>query len=642
MARRVQCDAWANGGEQTVQGAVATHGSGMVLGRLLAGTMLVLGIGEAAAADTLRDALWATYNTSPVLNAQREALKGADATVALAGAQARPQIAATVGLNRDLTRSGVLLTPRSKGPVLSGGLDLNLPLFAGGRVRNALEAAKARVEGGRASLKAVEGDVFADAVEAYMDVMRDRAVRDLNDNQVRVLAENLRATGELFNAGDLTRTDIAQSQARLSGARAQLSLAQARLSVSEETFLRIVGRRPEALEPPPPLPPLPATASEAARLAIARNPRLTAALQQARAAGMDVRVAFSDRLPTVNGVVGGDYVNYVGDQAGIGIPRSGAQTSLGFTTRIPLYQGGSPSARIRQARAAEGQLLEQTVAAERTVVASARSAFVTYQAAQRAIQANQDAVAANELALRGTRAERRVGTRTVIEVLNAEQELLNSQVQLIAARRDSYVAGFQLLQAMGQVSSEDLGLEGGPLYDPLGNYRKVANDSSDWSGEGKHALRSTPTLTLAEAAPDHLAESGTRLAEGSAQATFIPAAIQPIATPAEAAPGALIMDAAPMRLDIDTPPSPSTGSPARAAPGRKGQWAIQLGAFRQPGAPQALFAKLAMRIGDKQPSYVPVGVYTRLLVGPFDSAEEARSACRNLGLATPCLAVRSE
>lgn len=595
---------------------------------LLAGAVAVLVASDTAAADTLRDALVATYGTSPTLNAQREALKGTDAVVAIAAAQGRPQIAANVGINRDLTRSGVLVTNRTKGPILSGGLDVNLPLFAGGRVRNSLEAARARVEAGRAALKAVEGDVFAEAVEVYMDVLRDRAVLDLNENQVRVLGENLRATRDLFQAGDLTRTDIAQSQARLSSANAGLALARSRLSVSEEEYLRVIGKRPEALASPPPLPPLPPTASEAARIAIARNPRLTAALQQVRAAGLDVRVAGSDRLPSLSGVLGGDYVNYLTDQPGIGAPKSGVQTTVGLTTRIPLYQGGAPAARMRQARAAEGQLLEQTVATERTVVANARSAFVTYQAALKAIQSNQDAVTANEMALRGTRAERRVGSRTVIEVLNAEQELLGSQVQLISARRDAYVAGFRLLQAMGQASSDELSLEGGSLYDALGNSGTMATGWSDWGGGTKHQVRSTPTVTLAEKAPDRFSDGDNRLATGTSVAEVL-------ATPtSRSAPlPAVVKTASNLAISASDPLAPAPTRPS-------GGWAIQLGAFSRPGAPQALYAKLATRLGDKDPIYVPVGAVTRLLVGPYASQAEAQAACRRISDAVPCLALR--
>jgi outer membrane protein len=141
------------------------------------------------------------------------------------------------------------------------------------------------------------------------------------------------------------------------------------------------------------------------------------------------------------------------------------------------------------------------VATERAVISNTRSAFATYQAAQNAIASNDVAVRANELALEGARAERSVGTRTVLDVLNAEQELLNAQVALVTARRDAYVAGFQLLNAMGQAEADDLGLEGGPLYDPLGNYRRVARSWNDWANDPRHDPVATRTVTPAEAAP---------------------------------------------------------------------------------------------------------------------------------------------
>jgi outer membrane protein len=196
-------------------------------------------------------------------------------------------------------------------------------------------------------------------------------------------------------------------------------------------------------------------------------------------------------------VVSGDYVNTLGGESG-GLPRAGTQTSVGLNTRIPLYQGGLPAARVRQAQAVEGQLLEQTIGTERSVVANTRSAFASYQASQRAIQSNEVAVQSAALALEGARAERSVGTRTVLDVLNAEQELLNAQVQLVTARRDQYVAGFQLLNVMGQAEADDLGLDGGPLYDPTGNYRRVSGSWNDWAGEGRHVPRATRTVTPAE------------------------------------------------------------------------------------------------------------------------------------------------
>ncbi|MFL6756516.1 MAG: TolC family outer membrane protein [Sphingomicrobium sp.] len=458
-----------------------------LLGALAAGT---------ASADTLREALASTYQANPTLTAQRESLKSTDAGVAIARAASRPTVAGSVGINNDLTQSGSLRR-LSKGPYLSGGVDVSYPLFQGGTVRNNIEAAKIRVEAGRATLRAVEGDVFTEAVAAYMDVIRDRAIVELNDNNVRVLQTNLEATRDRFEIGDVTRTDVAQSEARLAIQRTRLVLAQARLTTSEQNYRRVIGKQPGSLQPPPPLPPLPATADQAVQIALANNADLVAVTRQAEAAGFDVRSVRGTRLPTVSAIASGDYVNTLSGDSG-GSPRSGTATSVGATARIPLYQGGLPAARIRQAQAIEGQTLEQRVATERLVVANTRSAFADYQAAADAIKSNQIAVDANELALQGARAENSVGTRTILDVLNAEQELLNSQVLLVTARRDLYVAGFQLLNAMGQAEADDLGLEGGPLYDPLGNYRRVAGDWNDWSGDPRHDPVATSTVTPAE------------------------------------------------------------------------------------------------------------------------------------------------
>jgi len=454
---------------------------------------------EAAWADTLREALNSTYRTNPTLNAQRETLKSTDATVAIARAGGRPTVTGTVGVNRNLTRSGVIAQTQGNDHniSLSGGVDLSVPLFQGGSVRNSVNAARTRVEAGRATLRAVEGDIFTEAVAAYMDVMRDRAIVELNANNVRVLETNLEATRDRFQIGDVTRTDVAQSEARLALGRSQLAIAQGRLSSSEENYRRVVGKEPDALAPPPPLPPLPASGDEAVRIALANNPDFIAATRQAEAARYDVRVAQAGRLPTLSGVATGDYLNQLTGGTN-GLDRSGTATSVGLSGRIPLYQGGLPGARIRQSQALEGQALELRIATERLVVSTTQSAFATYQAAVRAIASNEVAVKANELALEGVRAENTVGTRNILDVLNAEQELLNSQVLLVTARRDAYVAGFQLLNAMGQAEAEDLGLEGGPLYDPLGNYRRVAGDWNDWTMDRRHTPVSTRTVTPAE------------------------------------------------------------------------------------------------------------------------------------------------
>jgi outer membrane protein len=388
----------------------------------------------------------------------------------------------------------------------SAGVDINLPLYSGGAVRNSIRAAKARVEAGRADLSATEGDIFVEAVAAYMDVIRDRSIVALNRNQVKVLETNLQATRDRFEVGDLTRTDVAQSEARLSLARSGLSTAEGALTASEENYRRVIGDWPGDLEPPPPLPPLPGTADQAVDIALANNPDLRSVNQQIRAAGIDVSVARAGRLPTVAANGNARYVNYLGtvdDQFGPLATVSNQQTSTGagVQARIPIYQGGLVGAQVRQSQATQSRLLEQGIAVERLVVSNTRSAFATYQAALQAIQSNQTAVEANTLALEGTRAEQSVGTRNVLDVLNAEQELLNSQVELVRARRNAYVAGFQLLNAMGQAEAQDLNLDGGALYDPVANYDRVAGKWNDWDKDPEPQPVATRTVGPAVTVP---------------------------------------------------------------------------------------------------------------------------------------------
>ena len=466
---------------------------------LLTGSLIAALMAGTASADTLRDALASTYQSNATLTSQREALKATDATVAIARAAGRPQVSGTVGVNRDLTRSGIIADTEGDGKniTVNGGVDLSLPLFQGGRVKNSVRGARTRVEAGRATLRAVEGDVFTEAVAAYMDVIRDRAVVELNANNVRVLTTNLEATSDRFEIGDLTRTDVAQSEARLQQGRARLATAQGNLTASEAVYRRVIGHPPGELAPPPPLPPLPATDDEAVRIALSDNPDLLAAQRFSVAAGYDVRVAEAGRLPTLSTVASGDYLNNVTGPTN-NLPRAGTQTSVGFSGTIPIFQGGLIGGRVRQAQALQGQAFEQVVGTERAVVAATRGAFASYHAAAEAIRAQTVAVQANELALEGVRAEQSVGTRTVLDVLDAEQELLNAQVLLVTARRDQYVTGFQLLNAMGQAEAQDLGLEGGPLYDPLANYRRVAGSWNDWATDRVHAPVATRTVSPGE------------------------------------------------------------------------------------------------------------------------------------------------
>ncbi|QPQ56193.1 TolC family outer membrane protein [Allosphingosinicella flava] len=451
-------------------------------GFLMAASALALATGGIASADTLREALVRTYNTNPTLTGQRAQLRTLDEGVAIARAAGRPQVTANAGFNQDITKTG-----GGTGRNLNASVELGYPLFNGGSVRNQIRAADERVLAGRATLRATEGDIFTEAVGAYMDVIRDRSIVELNQNQVRVLETNLQASRDRFEVGDLTRTDVAQSEARLALARSNLETAEGQLTASEENYRRVIGTMPDDLAPPPPLPPLPMTADQAVETALQNNSDLVAVAAQIRAAGLDVRVAQAGRLPTVSAVASGRATNYLGtadDQFGGGSSVDNTQTATGagVQARIPLYQGGLVGARVRQSQAVQSRLLEQGVEIERAVVAQTRAAFARYRAALDTIESNEIAVSANSLALEGTRAEQTVGTRNVLDVLNAEQELLNSQVALVTARRDAYVAGFALLNAMGQAEIEDLNLDGGTaLYDPVANYDRVSRRWSDWS-----------------------------------------------------------------------------------------------------------------------------------------------------------------
>ena len=431
--------------------------------------------------QSLREALVRTYATNPTLMAQRQSLRATDEGVDIARAAGRPNASATLGFNQDLVTRNLGANTRD----ISASATASLPLYSGGRVRNSIRAADTRVEAGRADLRATEGDIFTEAVSAYMDVIRDRSIVQLNQNQVRVLETNLQATRDRFEVGDLTRTDVAQSDARLALARSSLTTAEGRLHGSEENYRRVIGENPGDLAPPPPLPALPANADQAEDAALANNADLASIAAQARAAGYDVDVARGARLPTVSAVSTARHSDFLGtanigaNGVGVGVDNT-TNLGIGLSLSVPLYQGGGPGARVRQAQAFRGQLLERSVAVERLVISNTRSAFASYQAANDAIQSNTIAVAANELALEGTRAEQTVGTRNILDVLNAEQELLNSQVLLVTARRDAYVAGFQLLNVMGQAEAEDLNLDGGPLYDPRVNYNRDSRSWSDW------------------------------------------------------------------------------------------------------------------------------------------------------------------
>ena len=451
--------------------------------RLLAGAALLVASAPAAWAEDLRTALVSAYNTNPTLQAARANQRATDENVPIERADGLPSITGQATYTEFPRKSANNFTAPDR--ALSANLSLTVPIYSGGAVRNGVKAAETRVEAGQAELRGTESSVFSQVVGAYMDVILNEAVVGLNRNNVEVLEVNLEATGDRYEIGDLTRT------------------AEANLVEARERYIRLVGRTPGELEPPPPLPGLPATPDEAVTIALDSNPDLLAARERRKAAGYDVRVAGASRLPTLQAFSQGAYNDYFGTlggglTGGVGgvapFAQSETTAQVGVRANIPIFQGGRPAALRRQAQAREGAAMEQEIEVERGVIAQVRSAYSSWRASNEIIASTQSAGDAAALSLEGVRAENSVGNRTIIDILDAEQELLRARVQLVTARRNAYVAGFSLLAAMGKAEAQDLGLDGGVLYDPELNYRRVRGKWFDWDDDPAPKPQSTRTV----------------------------------------------------------------------------------------------------------------------------------------------------
>ncbi len=467
---------------------------------LLAGVAV---LAAPAQADTLREALIGAYRTNPTLEAARAQQRANDENVAIERSAGRPQVDATGQYIEYLRQSSTSLVVPDRS--VGVGFDLGVPIYSGGAIRNSIRAAETRVDAGQADLRAIQSGLFSQVTAAYMDVMLGEAVVGLSANQVQVLDVNLQATSDRFEIGILTRTDVAQSESRLALARGDLRSAQANLIAAREDYIGFVGAAPTVLQPPPPLPGLPEDVETAVDIALQENPDLIAVAERAEAAGFDIDVAGAARLPRVSIFTGGDYSNFLGTVgAGLipgGVPQTTTAAQAGVTLSLPIFQGGRPAALERQAQALAAAALEDVVAVERGVIAQVRSAWSSWQAAMAIVESSQTAVSAAELSLEGVRAENTIGNRTILDVLNAEQELLNTRVQLVTARRNAYVAGFSLLAAMGRAEARDLGLGGEePLYDPQVNYERVRGKWWDWESDPDPVVQSTRTVDIP--APD--------------------------------------------------------------------------------------------------------------------------------------------
>jgi len=435
-----------------------------------AGAPLVIGSlifpAAPANAETLRDALALAYETNPTIRAERARLRATREAGAQAWAGALPQVTASGSIDQtDLTQTvqfptgaGGEQAPPSGGNVdftaIAGGLEASQPVFTGFRNFNTIKQARARIRAGGAQLVATEQQVLRDVATAYFDVQLTMAIYELNLKNVEVLRRQNEMAQVRFEVGEITRTDVAQSEARLADARAQLSQAQGNLAVSRANYAQLVGRAPGDLETVETLPDLPETLENAQALAREFAPAAVGAREQAEVSRRQIAIARGALLPSVSLTTSYQYAE---DPSPFTLDSE--QFAYGVRASVPLFQGGLNYSRIREARALHASDRASVIEAERQVEAQVNASWQNLVAARVIIRSAQASVDANQLALEGVRREAMVGTRTTLDVLDAEQELLNAEVSLVNARRDEQAAAFSLLAAAGLLTPASLGVD---------------------------------------------------------------------------------------------------------------------------------------------------------------------------------------
>ncbi len=439
---------------------------GPVVCGLVVGTALLSG---QAHGQTLNEALAAAYANSPVLRAARAGLRATDEQVPQALSNWRP----TIDLTGDIERSDTFSNKRSFGGGSQlrtpRGVELNItqPVFRGLRTLAATRQAENTVEAARARLVSTEQDVLLDAATAYMDVVRDQAVLGLDIGNENVLRRQLEATRDRFEVGEVTRTDVSQAEARLAGATAERIRGEGNLVASRAVYRNVVGEAPRTLTAPAPLGDLPTDREVAFILARDDHPDVVSALFDERAALDRVKGVGGELLPTVslNAKVSRDFETSAPDS------RSEEQ-SIGAILTMPLYQSGAVYSRLREAKQTVGQERLEVAQARRDVVQGVTQAWEALQTARARIVSFSAQVRANGIALDGVKRESEVGVRTVLDILDAEQELLGARVDLVGAQRDEVVAAFALKAAVGRLTAHQLNLPV-DFYDPERHYREV-------------------------------------------------------------------------------------------------------------------------------------------------------------------------
>lgn len=428
-------------------------------------------------AETLKEALAAAYASNPQLMAQRAALRAVDEGVAAANAGFLPQINGTGTFTRgdgDITRPDITGEAPFDIETDSYNVTVDQNLFNGFQDYNSRKQAVRTVRASREQLVSVEQQVLLDGVTAYMNVLRDEAVVELNQNNIQVLERQLQASRDRFRVGEVTRTDVAQSEARLEGAKSTLLSAEATLASSRALYQRVVGRPPATLETPTEKPVLPENLDAALEIAVAESPGVKAARFNEEAARYAVNSAKGALLPSVGFRAGYQRQDSLArDNTGISTIVQGTDTRTAtIQVSVPLYNGGARHSSVRRAKQVRSQRLMEIYQAERSAQELALVAWDNHRASKGQIVSSEAQVRANEIALEGVRQEAYVGSRTTLDVLNAEQELLNSRVSLVRAQRNESVAAYTLVQALGRLTARGIGL-GVDLYDETAYFDKV-------------------------------------------------------------------------------------------------------------------------------------------------------------------------
>ena len=451
-----------------------------------AGTSAVNTPAQLGSPHTLAEALAATYSTQPVLLAERAKLRATDENVpqALAGWRPTVVMAGTAGYGDGFSRqfsgnSGIFLNAQTDRLIGTAQATLTQPLYTGGKTQANINHAKNQVMAERANLIAQEQNSFTNVVNAYVGVIQNQQLLALNVNNEQVLEKQLQATNDRFRVGEITRTDVAQAEAALAGATAQRQTAEGNLQTSRSTYQQVVGFLPPGdLVEPQPLS-LPVKNEQAATaMAASNNPVVVAALFNDAAARDAVDVAFSQLMPQVSfqGQI------FQSNNAGARSTQSNGYQAV-VQLSVPIYQGGAEYSAVRQAKQSEQQTSRLVDDARRTVVQNAVQAWETLVAAKAAADSTREAIRANEIALEGVEREAIVGSRTTLDVLNAQQALLNSQVTLVQNLAQVVIASYQVAAALGRLTAHDLRLPV-PLYDETAYYNAVKNK---WWGLGDSA-----------------------------------------------------------------------------------------------------------------------------------------------------------